>query len=242
MNGGYGRGDDPDAGDRLHREEQGAGGGHTRNDSTPGFDRDQAEREARDAIGNARDELQSLLENQKNVAAEQVRAMAEALRGTADELNRKDQHTVATYVGHVAERIDYWSDRFRQRHIDELARDIQNLANRQPGLFIAGAVVVGFAATRFLRSTAGDRGYRSGQTDHTGEAASAHTASNAEPANPRDTTAGYEHRAAAPRTVENETRSARSFSSPGGGPGGPDRRPPVDARTDRTVDLDITLY
>lgn len=156
MNKTYGPGgDDPDTEDRLRREPH--SGPHDSADhgraGAGGFDRDQAEREAREAIGNARDELQSLLENQKNAAATQVRAVADALRQTEDTLRDKGQNNVAAYVGHVADRINYWSGQLRERHIHELGRDIQNLVSRQPGLFIAGALIAGFAAIRFLKST-----------------------------------------------------------------------------------------
>lgn len=143
------------------------------------FDRDDAEREARDAIGRARDELQALLENQKNAAAGQVEAIAQALRRTADELHARDQVTVASYVGHVADRIAHWSGRLRRRHVDSLAGDIRHFANQQPGLFIAGAIVVGFAAARFLKSSGTGEGSAANArtpSTHTREAAPANRA------------------------------------------------------------------
>lgn len=156
MNTIYGPDDDgPDTADRSHRESySGSNDSADRErNSGRGFDRDQAEREARDAIGNAQNELQSLLENQKNAAATQVRAVADALRQTEDKLRDNGQNSVAAYVGHVADRINYWSGQLRERHIHELGQDIQNLASRQPGLFLAGALITGFVAIRFLKST-----------------------------------------------------------------------------------------
>lgn len=142
--------DDATATHRVHREQT---NDHEREGTGGGFDRDRAEREARDAIGSARDELQALLENQKNAAADRVRDVARALRSTGDELRAKDQHTVAAYVASVADRIEHWSGQLHRRHIDMLARDIQQFATRQPLLCIAGAAVIGFAATRFLKSS-----------------------------------------------------------------------------------------
>ena len=133
---------------------RGPAGGYDRpGDAHGGFDRAQAERDARDAIGAARDELQGLLENQKNAVSGHVHAIADALRNTAADLRARDQNTVAAYVEHVAERIAYWSDGLAQRHIVTLARDIRQLAHERPGLVIAGALVLGFAATRFLKSS-----------------------------------------------------------------------------------------
>jgi|GEM_PF-2514277 len=131
-----------------------------------GFDRAQAERDARDAIGAARDELQGLLEGQKNAAADRVHAIAGALRSTAEDLRARDQNTVAAYVEHVAGRIAYWSDSLAQRHIETLARDMRQLAHERPGLVIAGALVIGFAATRFLKSSGTASSSRTPAVDH----------------------------------------------------------------------------
>jgi hypothetical protein len=46
------------------------------------------------------------------------------------------------------------ADTVRERDVRELVGEVQDFARRQPTLFFGGAVVLGFAALRFLKSTA----------------------------------------------------------------------------------------
>lgn len=54
----------------------------------------------------------------------------------------------------VAQGITSASDVLRQRSVVDLTEDMKVLAKRHPGAFMAAAAVVGFAAARFVRSSA----------------------------------------------------------------------------------------
>ena len=41
----------------------------------------------------------------------------------------------------------------RERDVRELVGEVQDFARKQPTLFFGGAVILGFAALRFLKST-----------------------------------------------------------------------------------------
>jgi hypothetical protein len=47
----------------------------------------------------------------------------------------------------------------QERDIDQIAFEVQDMARRQPAMFLGGAFLLGFMAARFLKSS-GDRGYR----------------------------------------------------------------------------------
>lgn len=63
----------------------------------------------------------------------------------------------------VAQGLTSASDALRQRSVSELTADVRTLARKHPGAFMAAAAVAGFAAARFIRSSA-DR--RSAMSDH----------------------------------------------------------------------------
>jgi hypothetical protein len=44
------------------------------------------------------------------------------------------------------------ADTIRERDVRELVGDVQEFARQQPTLFFGGAVILGFAALRFLKS------------------------------------------------------------------------------------------
>lgn len=54
----------------------------------------------------------------------------------------------------LADGVSSLSDRIRDRSIQDLASDVKVFARRHPGVFVVGAAVVGFAAARFIRSSA----------------------------------------------------------------------------------------
>lgn len=54
----------------------------------------------------------------------------------------------------VAHGLTSASDALRQRSVADLTSDVRMLAKRHPGAFMAAAAVVGFAAARFIRSSA----------------------------------------------------------------------------------------
>ena len=50
------------------------------------------------------------------------------------------------------------ADVVRERDMRELVGEVENFARRQPTLFFGGAMILGFAALRFLKSSAPQRG------------------------------------------------------------------------------------
>ena len=54
----------------------------------------------------------------------------------------------------VAHGLTSASDALRQRSVADLTSDVRTLAKRHPGAFMAAAAVAGFAAARFIRSSA----------------------------------------------------------------------------------------
>jgi hypothetical protein len=64
----------------------------------------------------------------------------------------------AQYIRQASEQIQSVADVVRERDMRELVGEVENFARRQPTLFFGGAMILGFAALRFLKSSAPRQG------------------------------------------------------------------------------------
>lgn len=99
------------------------------------------------------------LASQKDRGTDALGRVAEAVRLTTQKL-REDRHdTIAGYIDQAANRIESWSERLREKDVEELVADMQRFARRQPVVFIGSAFALGLLAARFLKSSRPDGGY-----------------------------------------------------------------------------------
>ena len=59
----------------------------------------------------------------------------------------------AQYIRQASEQIQSVAEVVRERDMRELVGEVENFARRQPTLFFGGAMILGFAALRFLKSS-----------------------------------------------------------------------------------------
>ena len=102
----------------------------------------------------------------KDVAIEKADAARETLSDAGERLAATLERASADGDGDalrsrmlssVAQGLTSASEALRQRSVSDLTADIRTLAKRHPGAFMAAAAVVGFAAARFVRSSAARR-------------------------------------------------------------------------------------
>jgi hypothetical protein len=111
---------------------------------------------AEQIVDDVREAAGSLLEDQRLRAADTVHSVAEALRRTAENLNRENV-SLAQYADRAADRVDAFSTRVRAQRWSDLVAEAEAVAHRQPALFLAGAIAMGFIAGRFLTASAAER-------------------------------------------------------------------------------------
>ena len=112
---------------------------------------EQARRRAELAAGEYRDR-----------AAEQGHSMAERLRAAGQEFGSGSLPD--RYVGRMADSLSDAADAFSRKDLGSLIADSAAFARRNPAAFVGGAMLLGFAAARFLKSSsrADDLGYEYG--------------------------------------------------------------------------------
>jgi hypothetical protein len=109
--------------------------------------------QAKDMANQTKERGKTMLEQQKGAAAGQVDSVAHALRTTAGQLQGEGQQRTGDYVGMIADQLETTARQLKEKNLDELMRDVQNVARRSPATFIAGSVAVGFLLARFLKSS-----------------------------------------------------------------------------------------
>ena len=105
-----------------------------------------------EAVAAVRDSANSLFEEQRNRAANEIAALGKALRHSAQSLDQNGG-TVARYADDAARQIGDFAEKLRHRSWNEMTADVEDFARRWPTAFMAAAFGIGFVAGRFLMSS-----------------------------------------------------------------------------------------
>lgn len=111
--------------------------------------------EARARAGDAADtvasEAANYAESAKDAAADEVRNVSSALRTAADEMRRGSPQERT--FGQIADSLADASDAVRDKDLGEMVGTVSDFAKRNPMVFLGGAALLGFAATRFAKAS-----------------------------------------------------------------------------------------
>jgi len=100
-----------------------------------------------------KDKAVEIAEHQKDVGADQVGHFAQAMHGAASALEQQ-MPQFANYVHDAGQKLEGLADDLRNGSVDELLDRFGRYAKDQPALIFGGAMIAGFALTRFLKSSA----------------------------------------------------------------------------------------
>ncbi|HEY0845886.1 MAG TPA: hypothetical protein VGE12_11000 [Noviherbaspirillum sp.] len=120
----------------------------------------EARKYAGDMTNRAKEKGRTMFDQQKETAVGQVHSVAHAFRNTAGNLQGEGQNQVARYIEMAADQLESLGGRLREKDLDTLVADAQNMVRRSPGTFFAGSVAAGFLLARFLKSSS-EQAYRS---------------------------------------------------------------------------------
>jgi hypothetical protein len=110
-------------------------------------------RETTGIVGRVRDQANAQLTTQKTKATDGLGSVAQAVRQTTQHLREGQHDTVARYAEQAADQIERLSQQLRNKDVGELMNNAQQLARRQPALFVGGAFALGLLSARFLKSS-----------------------------------------------------------------------------------------
>jgi hypothetical protein len=108
--------------------------------------------QAAELTSNITHELTATAESQKERGADAMHRFAKAIRTAAHELEEGSPE-IARQIRAAAGGVDSLSDNIHTKSVADLFNAAQDFARKQPAAFFAGAVIAGFAVSRFLKSS-----------------------------------------------------------------------------------------
>jgi hypothetical protein len=87
-------------------------------------------------------------------AAEQLDSVAGAVGSLSQQFRDQEMAWLATATDRTAEQIEHFAGYLRETDAEQLFREAERFARRQPALFIGGAFVLGLLAGRFMKAAA----------------------------------------------------------------------------------------
>jgi hypothetical protein len=108
---------------------------------------------ALDLANSAKGKVEAAVTQRKSIGGDYIASIAQATGRAAGEFDT-ELPQAAHYIRQASEQIQGVADTVREKDVRELIGEVQDFARRQPTMFFGGAVMLGFAALRFLKSTA----------------------------------------------------------------------------------------
>ena len=130
-------------------------------------DTGQAKERVQDAKEQARGKVREQVDQRSTQAGEQISSAADDVRSVAGELRTQGKDTPARYAEQAADKAQEIGQRLQNASGDELLRDVEDFARRNPWAVAAGGLVLGLAASRMLKASSGER-YRSSMSNGNG--------------------------------------------------------------------------
>jgi hypothetical protein len=117
---------------------------------------DEVKQEGRRAAEHVRDDVERLGETQKDRVADRIGNVAGTMRGASEDLRTKEENVAAGLADTAADHLQKFSDSLVRKDLGTLFDDASDLARRYPAIFLGGAVMLGFMAARFAKSSRRD--------------------------------------------------------------------------------------
>jgi hypothetical protein len=111
-----------------------------------------------------KERLKEQVDERSTQAGQQVNTVADDVRSVAGELRNQGKDKPAQYAEQAAERVQSVGQWLERSDGDQILSDVESFARRNPWAVAAGGLVLGFAASRFLKASSTER-YRASLSD-----------------------------------------------------------------------------
>src|SRR5215213_9172913 len=126
----------------------------------------QAQDQAMKLVDTARQQATSQIGMQQQRVAGTLNTVATALHDASREMRNQDETAIAEYVDTAASQVEQFAAMLREQDLEQLMATTAQFARRQPALFLGAAFVLGFAATRFIKSSSPSSGGQMSSRDY----------------------------------------------------------------------------
>jgi hypothetical protein len=127
----------------------------------------QAQDKAREAAGEARGRVREQVDQRSTELGQRVAANAGDARSIAEELRSQGKDGPARYAEQAADRAERLGGYLERSDADRILGDVEDFGRRNPWAIAAGGLLLGFAASRMLKASSGER-YRSSRVQPQG--------------------------------------------------------------------------
>jgi hypothetical protein len=117
----------------------------------------QAQEKAREAAGKAQETLREQVEQRARQTGERVSGTAEDLRSVGEELRKQGKDGPAKIADRAAQQTEKVGSYLTEKGPDQLLHDVEDFGRRRPWAVMAGGLLVGAAAARFLKASSRSR-------------------------------------------------------------------------------------
>ena len=119
--------------------------------------------------GQAKGKLREQVDQRSTDAGRQITTAASDVRSVADELRSQGKDTPARYAEQAADRVESAGQWLERADGDQILRDVEGFARRNPWAVAAGGLALGLVASRFLKASSSER-YRASLAEGSGVA------------------------------------------------------------------------
>jgi len=114
---------------------------------------EQAKTQASALAAQATDKVKEQIGTHKDNAASSLTAISDAIRMSADSLSESGQAPIANVVTSLATQVDGLTGYLRDKDVDQIASEVVDYAKKNPQVFVGGALLLGIALGRFIKSS-----------------------------------------------------------------------------------------
>jgi hypothetical protein len=129
--------------------------GHTGRD--PESTTAKAQEKAQDAAGQARDRVRDEVNTRSTQAGQQAETVANDVRSVGEHLRAEGKDKPAELADKAAARVADLGDYLKRSDGDAILRDVERFGRDKPWAVMAGGVMLGIAASRFLKASSSRR-------------------------------------------------------------------------------------
>ena len=117
----------------------------------------QAREKAQEGAAQARSRVQQEVDQRSTQAGEQISSAGSDLRSVSSELRNQGKDKPARLADQAADRVERVGSYLVKSDADRILHDVEDFGRRQPLAVLAGGVVLGIAAARFLKASSSRR-------------------------------------------------------------------------------------
>lgn len=117
----------------------------------------QAQEKAQQAAGQVQDRVREQIDQRSSEAAEQIREQGSDLRSVGESLRNEGKDGPAKAADRLADYAEKVGSYLSEKDSHALLSDAEDFGRKQPWAVAAGSLVLGFAASRFLKASSSER-------------------------------------------------------------------------------------